>query len=206
MGAAVVSMLLLSALAACGKSGDTARTVPPASGAAPPQAPPPQAPSPQAAAPSPPPPAQPAAVAPPPPPAPAAAPAPSGPLATSDGEFPGTSVAIQSLTRGPNALTLRFVFSNNSKSGFNLATYFAENGAPYRSISGVNLLDAANKQKYFPQKDADGTPLCSRDIPDVAPQTQVTLWVKFPAPPPGVRAMTVVIPHFVPMEDVPISP
>jgi hypothetical protein len=131
---------------------------------------------------------------------------PSGPLATSDGEFPGTSVAIQSLTRGPNALTLRFVFSNNSKSGFNLGSDFTEHGGPYRSISGVNLLDAANKQKYFTQKDADGTPLCSRDIPDTAPQSQVTLWVKFPAPPPGVRTMTVVIPHFVPMEDVPISP
>lgn len=211
VGISVIATLALGAIAACGKSGDSARAIPPQAAA--PSAAAPSAAAPSAAAPSSQPAPTPQAAAPPPPaltppaPTPPAAASSAGPLATGDGDYPGISVAIQSLTRGPNAVTLRFVLINNSKSAFNLGANFGESsvGGEYRSIGGTNLLDAANKRKYFTQRDADGTCLCSRAVPDIDPQSQATLWAKFPAPPPDVRAMTVVIPHFVPMENIPIG-
>jgi hypothetical protein len=39
----------------------------------------------------------------------------------------------------------------------------------------------------------------------MAPNTQDALWVKFPAPPPSVTKISVNIPHFIPLDDVPIS-
>jgi hypothetical protein len=42
-------------------------------------------------------------------------------------------------------------------------------------------------------------------VEDVAPGASVNLWAKFPAPPAGVNAVTVVVPHFIPMDDVPVQ-
>jgi hypothetical protein len=33
----------------------------------------------------------------------------------------------------------------------------------------------------------------------------MTLWARFPAPPAGVQKVSVVIPHFLPIDDVPIG-
>jgi hypothetical protein len=70
---------------------------------------------------------------------------------------------------------------------------------------GVTLVDTVSKKKYFALADTDKTCICSRDIDNVAPNTQVALWVKFPAPPPSVTKITVDVPHFIPLDDVPIS-
>jgi hypothetical protein len=40
---------------------------------------------------------------------------------------------------------------------------------------------------------------------NIAAHTSVVLWAKFPAPPDSVTKIGVVMPHFVPMDDVPIS-
>jgi hypothetical protein len=46
-------------------------------------------------------------------------------------------------------------------------------------------------------------PLEPKDSPVLG--SQASLWAKFPAPPDDVTKMTVVIQHFIPLEDIPIG-
>jgi hypothetical protein len=71
-------------------------------------------------------------------------------------------------------------------------------------VGAIHLIDQDSKKKYFVVTDSDGHFVCSNDIANIAPKSQITLWAKFPAPPPEVRKITVEFPHFVPMEDVAI--
>jgi hypothetical protein len=73
------------------------------------------------------------------------------------------------------------------------------------TISGVNLIDGVGKKKYFVVRDTEGACLCSRGLSSLASKSRANLWVKFPAPPADVSKITVVVPHFTPMEDVSIS-
>jgi len=73
------------------------------------------------------------------------------------------------------------------------------------SGDGVYLLELAGKNKYEVVRDADKHCICSHDIPVVKAKSSLNLWAKFPAPPDGVEKIGVVVPHFIPMDDVPIS-
>ena len=85
------------------------------------------------------------------------------------------------------------------------ARFYASPYQGYRTMSGINLIDTVSKKKYFPIADTENNCICSQDVDDVAPQSQTPLWVKFPAPPPGVTKITVEVPHFIPLDDVPIT-
>lgn len=151
--------------------------------------------------------AQPAAPA----PAPAAA---SGLiLAKSDGEKSGMSVEVTELKRNSGGtVTLKFTMINNTSenASFSQGDYVdpAGYGNPDNgSVSGVHLVDAVNKKKYLVVRASDTkSPLCSQRNADIVPGGRANLWAKFPAPPEDVKVITVMIPHFVPMDDVPISP
>ncbi len=67
------------------------------------------------------------------------------------------------------------------------------------------MIDAAGKKKYFVARDTEKTCVCSRSVPNIASKSRANLWAKFPAPPEDVQKITVVIPHFIPMDDVPIG-
>src|SRR5436309_1574504 len=41
--------------------------------------------------------------------------------------------------------------------------------------------------------------------PDAAPSARLSLWAKYPAPPDNVAKISVIIPHFAPMDDVPLG-
>lgn len=73
------------------------------------------------------------------------------------------------------------------------------------SVAGAHLIDAEGKKKYFVVRDTEGACACSRGLSSIKPKTRTNLWAKFPAPPDEVQQITVVIPHFTPMDDVPIS-
>ena len=63
-----------------------------------------------------------------------------------------------------------------------------------------------NKKKYFVVRDSEKNCLCSQAVDDVKEGGgRVTLWAKFPAPPPEVQKITIQIPHFQPIDDAPIS-
>lgn len=128
----------------------------------------------------------------------------TGALATTQGEFPGITVAIQELKRSSNTLTLKIAIINQSKNDFAFGYNFGE-GNEFGSIGGIHLIDAANKKKYFVVRDTDGACACSRGITNIFVGSQSVLWAKFPAPPDDVQKITVEIPHFPPLEDVPVG-
>jgi hypothetical protein len=127
-------------------------------------------------------------------------------LPSSDGDQTATRVVINALKREGDTVTLRFTLYNDSTAALDTGSRF--NGADYagyRNVSGVNLVDTASKKKYFVIADTDRTCLCSQGVDDIAPRTSAALWAKFPAPPANVQKITVEIPHFLPLDNVPIS-
>jgi hypothetical protein len=140
--------------------------------------------------------------APQPVPQPASSPS-SNALPSTQGEYPGVALTVQELKRSSSALTLKFVLQ--SKDNFNVSDKFGADPGFHNSVNGINLIDAANKKKYFVVLDTDEACVCSRDIGNISAGSQLSLWAKFPAPPDDVQKVTVVFPHFPPIEDVPIT-
>ncbi len=163
-----------------------------------------------AAAESPPPapqaqPAQPAAQA--QPAQPVAAPAAQGPaaLASAEGELPGLQVEIQELKRtAGDTLTLKLAFVNTGQQKV-VMDQFGGPGFNMWSLAGISLVDIVGRKKYFVASDSEGKCLCSLDISALQPKARVNLWAKFPAPPPDVQTISVLIPRFAPIEEIPIS-
>src|SRR5437016_4274411 len=182
----VVAALVVAA--GCGKSEDKARA--------------PQAPVPQATAPVPAPVTsqttqQPAAA---PPPTASAAPA----VATTDGETSGARIEIQEFKRSSGgSVTLRFSLINDSDKAIGMWGYlYGGLGGDAQTVAGVTLVDPVGKKKYFVLRDSEGACLCSRAVPDVTPKGRLNMWAKFPAPPDDVQKISVIVPHFAPMDDV----
>jgi len=139
---------------------------------------------------------------------PSAAPAPGG-IATADGETPGVTATIKELKRASGGmLSLKLVMTNGSAKPLGMGYSFADpdnENRDYGSIGGVHLIDPAGKKKYFVARDSEQKCVCSQKITDVAPGSSVNVWAKFPAPPAEVQKVSVIIPHFSPMDDVPIG-
>jgi hypothetical protein len=136
-------------------------------------------------------------------PAPAAATTPKA-LASTESELPGLTITVQELKRGPNALTLKFVLKNQQNFLSMVSTL--SDGKTFSDVGGVHLIDAANKKKYFVIRDAEGECVCSRNLGSMNAGSQTgVLWAQFPLPPDDVQKITVEVPHFPPLEDIPIS-
>jgi hypothetical protein len=126
------------------------------------------------------------------------------PIATTDGETPGLSVQVQELKLVSGALMLKFTLKNGSDQAVDL--YSTMSGSEGQSVDGIYLIDVPGKKKYLVVKDSDSHCLCSRDINrNLAPNTSEAFWAKFPPPPDSVQKIGIVVPHFIPMDDVPIS-
>lgn len=135
---------------------------------------------------------------------------PTGPaLATSEGDKPGIRVEVAELKRtSGNTVNLKFAMINESDSDMGFGYDYGEGSTgagDYGTVGGVHLIDAEGKKKYFVVRDTEGACACSRGLTTIKPKTRANLWAKFPAPPDDVQKITVVIPHFTPMDDVPVS-
>jgi hypothetical protein len=128
-------------------------------------------------------------------------------IATSDGEKPGSRVEIQELKRvSGGTVMLRFALINDADQQLNFGYDFGQQGTQdFANVGGVHLIDAVGKKKYFVVRDSQNQCDCSRNLKDLAPKSRVNLWARFPAPPDNVDKITVVVPHFSPMDDAPIS-
>jgi hypothetical protein len=130
-------------------------------------------------------------------------------IASADGERAGTRVDITELKRsGDNTLTLKFVMLNDSDKAIGFGYDFGDKAneiKDHSSIGGITLVDSAGKKKYFVVRDTENNCLCSRGVKDIPPGSRINLWAKFPAPPDDVQKISVVIPHFGPIDDAPIS-
>ena len=119
-----------------------------------------------------------------------------------DGEKPDTKVVVQQLKRGDNSLTLRFTLVNDSDQAI---TGIALSGRETWTTDGVYLVDTIGKKKYETIHDSEGHCICSAKLNNFAPRSSVNLWAKFPAPPENVVKIGVNIPHFIPLDNVPIE-
>ena len=109
---------------------------------------------------------------------------------------------------GGNSLTLKFAIQSDGTAKdvtFNTGNFGEQGMGDHGSVGGVHLLDSANKKKYLVVRDSEKICVCSRDVPSIKPSARATLWAKFPAPPESVEKISVVVPHFIPMDDVPIG-
>ncbi|HUE80775.1 MAG TPA: hypothetical protein VMM84_01595 [Pyrinomonadaceae bacterium] len=130
-------------------------------------------------------------------------------IATADGEKAGTRVEITELKRSSdNTVTLRFALVNDSAEPISFNYNYGDpqhSVKDFNSIGGVTLVDGANKKKYFVVRDTEDTCVCSRGLKDIPAKSRANVWAKFPAPPEDVQKISIVIPHFGPIDDVPIS-
>jgi hypothetical protein len=131
-------------------------------------------------------------------------------IATADGEKPGLRIDVTELKRSSGGtVMMKFVLANNSQEKASLCCHWLGDGAfgnpDYSSVGAVHLIDPVGKKKYFVIRDAEHQCVCSREVAAVPPGEKTNLWAKFPAPPPDVQKVSIVVPHFTPMDDVPIQ-
>ncbi|MBW3563646.1 MAG: hypothetical protein KY459_02870 [Acidobacteria bacterium] len=136
----------------------------------------------------------------------------SGPgpiIARGESEIPGVRAEIHSLDRGSDdVLTLVFSVINGGDANLDFGYTFtdpAHDVLDYSGIGGVHLIDAANREKHMVMRDADSRCICSRKIESIPPGGRSLLWAKYPAPPVGVERVSVIVPKFLPIDEVPIG-
>jgi hypothetical protein len=128
-------------------------------------------------------------------------------LASADGEKSGLTVEVTELKRGSGGtVTLKFVMINNAKKKVDFGYNYGDGSTgDISSVGGTHLIDAVNKKKYLVVRDSGKKCVCSVVKGGIEVGERANLWAKFPAPPADVQKVSVVIPHFSPMDDVPIS-
>ena len=130
------------------------------------------------------------------------------PIASTEGEQPGIRLDVTELKRtSGDTVMLKFTILNEGDERFGFGHNFGDpqQGGDYGTIGGVHLVDAANKKKYLVIRDSDGKCLCSAGLDDIEVGKSRALWARFPAPPQDVQEISIVVPHFIPLDDVPIS-
>lgn len=74
------------------------------------------------------------------------------------------------------------------------------------SMSGVTLVDPVNGNRHLVLREPDGACVCTSNIPNfLKGGERYSFSASFAAPPSDVRAMSVSVPQFAGVEDVPIS-
>jgi len=173
----------------------------PSAQAAPAAAPPPTAPAPATPAPvtaT----TAPAPVATPNPATPGAAPAPAAAVATQTSNWPGVVADVTEFRRKGSTLTVRVVLRNQGN----------VDAEPDIHYNEVYVMDLGAGKKYEVLKDEKGGYIAAlhsgwnnRWYERLAPAASYTIWMKFPAPPPEVKSVTLQVPGMPPFEDVPIQ-
>ncbi len=146
-------------------------------------------------------------------PASSATPAPATParapraLATADGRIPGVRAEVTELKRtSGGTVTLRFTLLNESARDINVSDVQELLDMTFVSypVGGVHLIDPVGKKKYFVARDSENNCVCSM-FSALRKGERANHWAKFPAPPDDVQQISVLLPTFSPMDDVPIG-
>ncbi len=142
------------------------------------------------------------------------------PLATVAGSEPFPELEILDLRRDGDVVTLVFSILVGEDSGFvsarwvfaggpdqfRMATEDGDAGANDprgKAVSGVTLVDRDNANRHLVLRDSEGYCLCTRFEDSDAGQRYLHS-AQFPAPPEGVDSMTVEVPQFPSVDNVPI--
>jgi hypothetical protein len=137
--------------------------------------------------------------------APAAAPeaAPAAVLASTETNWGGIIAEVTEFRRRGNTLTAKLRLRNGGP----------ERAEPDIRLPEVYLMDAANARKYEVLRDEKGAYIASlraggytdRWYEYMDPGDQQVIWMKFPAPPAEVQAITLQLPGMPPFEDLRID-
>ncbi len=123
-------------------------------------------------------------------------------------------VELTALSRtSDNAVTAQLRVVNDGAAELSLFDTLFDKGRPERDIvndqraaSGIGLLDGTGNKLYMPLWTADNQCLCSNTSTlTMPPGGSADLYAIFPAPPADVGRVTVVMPHAVPLQDIPIA-
>jgi hypothetical protein len=114
----------------------------------------------------------------------------------------GVTADITEFRRKGNTLTAKVRFTNKGSGEPEVDMHYAE----------IYLIDTAAGKKYEPLKDENGAYIAAlrsgwkdRWYEHIKPGESQTIWIKFPAPPANVKAITLQIPKTPPFEDVTIQ-
>jgi len=133
----------------------------------------------------------------------AAAPAGGGAvLAREDTKWGGVVAEVTEFRRKGNTLTAKVRFRNQGTAPAPVEILYPE----------VYLMDAAAGKKYSALKDDSSTFIAAlkpgwkdRWYETIAPAQEMVIWMKFPAPPPEVKAITFQVPGVPPFDDLAIQ-
>ncbi|HEV8714831.1 MAG TPA: hypothetical protein VGX03_18630 [Candidatus Binatia bacterium] len=137
-------------------------------------------------------------------------------LASAEGEKDPLHLEVTELKRtSGGTVSLKFTVTNTGDKVVNFGSeYFAD--SEYMSgghrednhtVGGVHLVDAVNKKKYLVVRDKTTSAcVCSKQLDKLQPGARLNLWAKFPAPPADVQLISVVVPNFSLMDDLPLGP
>lgn len=108
-------------------------------------------------------------------------------------------IEVEELKRtGDGTVMLKFEIVNDSAQDRNNAFLGAD------SLSDVRLLDLVNRRQYeVGRKDIANT--LSSTFPGVKAMSRTQAWALYGAPPQGVTKLTVMLPNFYPIDDVPLG-
>ncbi len=107
---------------------------------------------------------------------------------------PDVHVDVIELKRtGGDTVTLKARITNESTKKFR--------GIP---VDKAYLLDTTHKNKQMVARDESKHCLCSK-MTTVEAKARAEIWAKFAAPPADVQKLTVILPGFSPLEDVPVG-
>lgn len=124
-------------------------------------------------------------------------------IQTQDTNVSGVVAELTECKRKEGVLTLKVRFRNTSADPARWHLYHG--GQDRKNVIDKFYVTAGNK-KYFVLKDTEKEPLASDECTtDLKKDGTYSWWGKFPAPPPEVKAIDLVIPEVTPFEDVPIT-
>lgn len=123
-------------------------------------------------------------------------------LASQETNWPGITADVTEFRRRGNTLTARLRLRNRG----------AESAEPDIHWDDTYVMDAAGAKKYEVLRDEKGqyiaalrTGYSNRWYQRLQPAQEVTVWMKFPAPPPEVKAVTLQVPGMPPFDELAIQ-
>jgi len=123
-------------------------------------------------------------------------------LATQESNWAGVAFEVVEFRRRGNTLTAKLRVTNRGTAEVEPEIHYNE----------AYLMDAAAGKKYEVLKDEKGAYIAalhsgssSRWYENLKPAQGVTIWMKFPAPPPEVKAVTLQVPGVPPFEELAIQ-
>ncbi|MBI3669276.1 MAG: hypothetical protein HY237_05800 [Acidobacteria bacterium] len=125
------------------------------------------------------------------------------PLQTQDTNAAGVVAELMECKRKEGVLTIKVRFRNTG-------TATAAHNIYDRREYGEYYVTAANK-KYFILKDSEGTYLATQAggggylLANLSGGQAFQWWAKYPAPPPEVKKIQLIMPRVTPFDDVPIT-